>query len=80
LYTQILEQAVDDVDASDIRRRIYSRFRTVVGAVLLVFNPLSKRAFSELLRVSNIHLRTALNPLHSLLLVPETRRPNSSLP
>ena len=71
LYTQILEQAVYGVHTSD-REKIYSRFRTVVGAVLLVFNPLPRKAFSELLRVSNIYLRTALNPLHSLLLVPES--------
>jgi hypothetical protein len=42
LYTQVLEQAVDDVDADDVDKdKIYSRFKTVVGAVLLVFNPLS---------------------------------------
>ena len=70
LYTQILLQAVDDVDASDKdKERIHSRFRTVVGAVLLVFNPLPARALSELLRVSNIS--TTFYPLHSLLLVPE---------
>ena len=72
LYTQILEQAVDDVVASDKdKEKIYSHFRTVVGAVLLVFDPLSKRAFSELLRLTNTHLHTALNPLHSLLLISE---------
>ena len=72
LYTQVLEQAVDDVDISDMdKEEIYSRIRTVVGAVLLVFNPLSMRAFSELLRVSNIHIWTTLNSLHSLLLIPE---------
>jgi hypothetical protein len=71
LYTQILEQIVD-INASDRNKeKIYSHFRTVVGAVLLVFNPLSRKTFSELLRVSNIHLHTALNPLHSLLLIPE---------
>jgi len=67
LYTQVLKQAVDnmDVDAEEI----YSRFRTIVGAVLLVFNPLSITALSGLLRASNIS--TTLRSLHSLLLVPE---------
>jgi hypothetical protein len=41
----------------------------VVGAVLLVFNPLSVRALSDLLGVSNIS--TTLRSLHSLLLVPD---------
>ena len=68
LYTQVLEQAVDDMDAD--AEEIYSRFRTTVGAVLLVINPLSMTALSDLLRVSNIY--TTLRSLHSLLLVPES--------
>jgi len=67
LYTQVLEQALDDMDAD--AEEIYSRFRTVVGAVLLVLNPLSMTALSELLRVSSIS--TTLRPLHSLLLIPD---------
>ena len=68
LYTQVLEQAVDDTDADS--EEVYSHFRTVVGAVLLLFNPLSMTALSDLLRVSTIS--TTLRPLHSLLLVPES--------
>jgi len=67
LYTQVLEQAVDDVDSDD--EEIQSRFKTVVGAVLLVFNPLSVRALSDLLREPNIS--TTIRSLHSLLLVPD---------
>jgi len=69
LYTQVLEQAVDDMDAD--AEEIYSHFRTVVGAVLLVFNPLSATALSDLLRVSGIS--TTLRSLHSILLVPENK-------
>jgi len=67
LYTQVLEQAVDgmDVDAKEV----HSRFRTVVGAVLLVLNSLSARGLSDLLGVSSIS--TTIYSLHSLLLVPE---------
>ena len=73
LYTQVLGQAVDDVGADDEdREEIYSRFRTVVGAVLLVFNPLSVKTLSELLKVSNIS--TTLYSLHSLLLVPDPEK------
>jgi len=67
LYTQVLEQAVDDVDADD--EEIQSRFKTVLGAVLLVFNPLSVKALSDLLRVPSIS--TTIRSLHSLLLVPD---------
>ena len=66
LYTQVLEQAVESVDGDD--KGIYSRFKTVVGAVLLVFDPLSVRALSDLLRVPGIP--TTLRSLHSLLLIP----------
>jgi len=67
LYTQVLEQAVDDMDTDT--EEIYSRFRTVVGAVLLVLNPLPARGFSDLLGVSSIS--TTLCSLHSLLLIPQ---------
>ena len=66
LYTQVLKQAVDDVEADD--EEFYSYFRTVIGAVLLVFNPLSVEALSDLLEESGIS--TTLHSLHSLLLVP----------
>jgi len=69
LYTQVLKQGVDDVDADD--EEFHSNFRTVIGAVVLVFNPLSVEALSDLLGVSSIP--TTLRPLHSLLLVPTSR-------
>jgi len=69
LYTQILEQAVDDEDLED--EEICSHFRTVVGAVVLVFNPLLAKALSDLLRVPDVS--TTLRSLHSLLLVPASK-------
>jgi len=49
-------------------KELHSRFRTVVGAVSVVFNPLSAEALSVLLGVSDSS--TTLCSLHSLLLVP----------
>jgi len=66
LYTQVLKGAIDDVDVDD--EELYSCFRAVVGAVLLMFNPLSAKALSDLLGVLNAS--TTLRSLHSLLLVP----------
>ena len=63
LYTQVLRQAVNVDD-----RELHSCFRSIVGAVLLVFNPLSVNALSDLLREPDIS--TTLHSLHSLLLVP----------
>jgi len=68
LYTQVLEHAFHDVD-----QEFCSHFKLVVGAVLLVFNPLSIKALSDLLRncgtLSKIY--STLRTLHSLLLVPD---------
>jgi len=69
LYSQVLEQAVADVDKDDDDDEIHRRFKTVVGTVLLVFNPLSAKALSDLLRMSSI--LTTLHSLHSLLLIPD---------
>jgi len=67
LYAQVLEQSVDDMDED--AEETYSHFRTVVGAVLLAFNPLSTTGLSDLVKVSSVS--TTLRSLHSLLLVPE---------
>ena len=70
LYTQVLEQGIGDLGTDGEDEEILASFRTVVGGVLLVFNPLSARALSDLLGVSNIS--TTLRSLHSLLLIPDS--------
>jgi len=66
LYTEILQQAFLNIRADD--GKFYSCFRSVVGAVLLVSNPLSATALSDLLGISNLF--TTLRSLHSLLIIP----------
>jgi len=66
LYTQVLEQAAMDVDVD--KEKVNSSFRTVIGAVVLVLNPLSAKALSDLLGVP--YISAILRSLHSLLLVP----------
>ena len=68
LYTQVLEQAFCDMDLDE--EEFYSNFQSVVGAVLLVFNPLQVKTLSALLRVSDISI--TLRPLHSVLLIPDS--------
>ena len=46
LYTQILELAFQD--AGPEKQELYPHFRNVVGTVLLVFHPLSRKALSDL--------------------------------
>jgi len=69
LYTEVLRRAFSDIQAND--EKFYSRFRSVVGAVSLVFNPLSVTALSDLLGISNIS--TTLRSLHSLLVIPTNK-------
>jgi hypothetical protein len=64
LYTQVLEQAFHD------KQDLHLHFKTVVGAVLVVFNPLSVRALSDLLRMPETS--ATLHPLHSLFLIPDS--------
>ena len=76
LYTEILRQAYHNLDSDNQdlnNQEIYSNFRSVVGAVVLAFNSLSMKSLSCLLH--DFHtpsdISITLNPLHSLLHVPE---------
>ena len=68
LYTKVLEQAFDGKDQA-----FYLHFKLVVGTVLLIFNPLSIKALSDLLGNHSTQSRicSILRALHSLLLVPD---------
>ena len=69
LYSQILKTSVEGrADASEL----CARFRKVVGAIVLLQNPLSISALAHLLQHDEADLEGALTPLHSLLDVPST--------
>ena len=70
LYTKVLHQAFVHVHPGDTQQ--YHQFRTVVGAVLLLSNPLSIKGLSDLLGLSTQHIKNTIRSLHSLLLVPES--------
>ena len=70
LYTQILQQAFSSVHPGNNQR--YLQFQTVVGAVLLLFDPLPIMDLSDLLGCSTQYIHNATRSLHSLLLVPGT--------
>ena len=72
LYTQILDLAFHGANPGE--QELYSRFRNVVGAVLLVFRPLSRKTLSNLLAHCGTpsHISTTLRFFHSLLNVPDS--------
>jgi hypothetical protein len=71
LYTQVLQQAFLNIQADD--EEFYSSFNSIVGAVVVLFNPLSTLALSDLLGTPDV--LTALRPLHSLLIIPTDPMP-----
>ena len=76
LYSEILKQGYQDIGPGGQKpdnQEVYHRFRSVVGVVLLAFNPLSMKSLSSLLHgfTTPSDISITLNPLHSLLLIPE---------
>jgi len=69
LYIKVLEQAYHNIHVDNSQHHLH--FRTVVGTVLLIFNPLPIKALSELLGYEIPHILSATRSLHSLLLIPE---------
>jgi hypothetical protein len=70
LYTEILRHAYNDIAPAN--QEVYCRFRSVVGGVLVAFNPLSMKSLSDLHDFDTpLDISTALGSLHSLLLVPD---------
>ena len=71
LYNGVLGHAYHDVGPDN--QEVYRHFRSVVGAVLLAFNPLSMKSLSDLLHDFDtpFDISTIMSSLHSLLLVPE---------
>ena len=68
LYSMVLEHASRD----DIQ--FYSHLRSVLGAIVLTFNPLSVKGLSELLKRhhTSLYIPNTIRSLHSLLLVPDS--------
>ena len=69
LYTKVFQQAFSAVHTDG--NQSYPRFRTVVGTILLIFNPLSIKGLSELLGCGPHQIRSTIRYLHSLLHIPE---------
>ena len=70
LYTQILQQAFNGVYPGNSQR--YLQFQTVVGAVVLLFDPLPIKDLSDLLGCSSQYIQNTTRFLHSLLLAPRS--------
>ena len=66
LYTQILLHAFLDVCEPEV----FSNIKRVLGAIVLAFNPLSRKELSTILGVPTSLISTTLRHLHSVIVVP----------
>ncbi|KAK6348667.1 hypothetical protein TWF718_006455 [Orbilia javanica] len=73
LYIAILNQLIaelPDADRSDTVRE----FREIVGAIVTLATPLSTKSLAILLGIDEIDIKYTLDPLHSVLEVPEDQK------
>ena len=66
LYSQVLLHAFSDTHESEV----FVNARKVLGAIILAFNPLSRKELSKILGTSTTLISTTLRYLHSVILVP----------
>jgi hypothetical protein len=66
LYTQVFLHAFSNVKEDTV----FANLRRVLGAVVLAFNPLSRRQVAEILDIKPSLITATLRHLHSVLLVP----------
>ena len=74
LYIQTLDLAFRDVYTYEAYEEgVFARLRSVVGAIVLAFYPLSRKTLSELLSDHGTpsSISATLDPLHSLLYIPD---------
>lgn len=70
-YLPILDQIVVSIDDAGRRTRV-QRFQSIVGSIILFYDPLSASALAQLLQVDEGIVGRTLRPLHSVLNVPRT--------
>jgi len=66
LYSQVLLHAFSDVHEPEV----FMNVRHILGAIILAFNPLSRRELSMILGIPTTLISTTLRHLHSIILVP----------
>jgi hypothetical protein len=70
-YGRILQHAYPEGNSTHAKE-LFSRYRQVVGALVLLRQPLGTQALADLLGVSSQHVRAVLRPLSSVIAVPSS--------
>ncbi|KAH9240140.1 hypothetical protein K456DRAFT_1746028 [Colletotrichum gloeosporioides 23] len=77
-YGPILDQLLDGLDEVQ-SKELQAQFRKIVGAIVLLADPLSVISLGELLGIEDDEIRYLLDSLHSVLDVPEDNQPERSV-
>jgi NACHT domain len=71
IYAKILSDSVGGDYDEDEEKAVFELFRKIIGAIVILFNPLSAAALSELLTEPRSKVSQILSNLHSVLEAPE---------
>lgn len=72
-YLPVLEQMKASSRDKTDEERLYTEFRTVVGSIVILAEPLPKTALAALLNIPLVTIELRLKPLHSVLQIPVKR-------
>src|SRR5271155_265426 len=73
MYSQILELSFKGINSLNDRQKLASIFRRVIGAIVILFDPLSAISIARLLDVDGKIIQMRLRHLHSVLEVPDSQ-------
>ncbi|EXA28958.1 hypothetical protein FOVG_19473 [Fusarium oxysporum f. sp. pisi HDV247] len=72
-YGPVLRSLITDVSEDD-KKQIIKDFKMIIGSIVILANPLSVWALSQLLQVDPEVVDNRLDTLHSVLSIPSTRK------
>jgi NACHT domain len=73
MYSQILKLSFKGIKSLNDKQNLASIFRQVIGAIVILFNPLSAISIARLLDVKDEIVQMRLRHLHSVLEVPDSQ-------
>ncbi|KAL4876157.1 hypothetical protein BJY04DRAFT_223380 [Aspergillus karnatakaensis] len=74
-YLPVLNRVLGSDPTDQERERIIARFRTIVGSILILVEPLSITQLASLLDTAKREVQSTLEPLHAVLNIPGEESP-----
>lgn len=73
MYTEILKQSLFQSRSHQERAELSTRFKHIIGSIVVLLDVLSATALAKLLSVSTEQVNVTLRPLHSVLNIPKNQ-------